>query len=110
MKDENSKKKKSRKKNDTFDPRKNEDIQDLTQKALASFLKERLENNTLNQKNVELLSSLIEEFLASYIVLGYTFDGTPIRIISAHNQQEADSLTTLFNKFITDSLPDEDIQ
>jgi len=51
----------------------------------------------------------IQEFLNSFIVLGYNFNGEPVHFISAHNQQEADSLATLVNKlFIHQQHTDRD--
>jgi hypothetical protein len=102
MKDKTPKKKQSKaKKSEKFDPSvASNDIKEITQKALASFLKEQLTNKTNSKKNIDALTSVIEEFLSSYILLGYSFDGKPLNIIFAHNQQEADSLTTLINKFI----------
>jgi len=101
MKDETPKKKKLKsKKSDEFDPKDTAALKDLTQKALTAILQNQLNNKSESRKNTESLAAVIEEFLTSYIILGYSLDGSPIHIISAHNQQEADSLTTLVNKFI----------
>jgi hypothetical protein len=101
MKDKTPKKKKLKgKKTEEFDPKDAADIKELTQKALTTILQNQLSNKSEGRKNTESLAAVIEEFLTSYIILGYSLDGTPIHIISAHNQQEADSLTTLVNKFI----------
>jgi len=102
MKDETPKRRKKSKgkKTEEFDPRAAADIRELTQKALTAILQNQLNNKTEHRKNTESLAAVIEEFLLSYIILGYSLDGSPVHIISAHNQQEADSLTTLVNKFI----------
>ena len=102
MKDETPKRKKKSKVNKTeeFDPKNTADIKELTQKALTAILQTQLNNKNEHRKNTDSLAAVIEEFLSSYIILGYSLDGSPIHIISAHNQQEADSLTTLVNKFI----------
>jgi len=104
MKDDPSRKRqrktKASKEVNKYDPKNIKDIRNLTQKALTAKLREQLNTKDGNTRNVEILSSIIEEFLSSYIIMGYALDGTPINIISAHNQQEADSLTTLINKFI----------
>ena len=109
MKDKTPRKKKVKSKRaEKFDPKDSKEIQDLTQKALTAFLQNQLTHKNDTKKNLDALSSTIEEFLNSYILLGYSLDGTPVHIISAHNQQEADSLTALVNKFITNSNNNED--
>lgn len=109
MKDKTPKRKKSRsKKTEAFNPEDAKSIKDLTQKALTTTLQNQLNNKANSRKNTESLAAVIEEFLTSYIILGYSLDGIPIQIISAHNQQEADSLTTLVNKFINHSPISDD--
>jgi len=83
-----------------FDPNANKDVKELTHKALVSFLREQMKQRVETKKDLDALSSMILEFLNSFILLGYNFDGEPISLISAHNQQEADSLGTLINKFL----------
>ncbi len=78
--------------------------------AIASFLKEKIDEKNTSRKNIEALISVVEEFLNSFIILGYTFEGAPVQYICAHNQQQADSLATLINKFFQHAvLRDDDI-
>ena len=98
MKDKNSSNKNN--KNVPFDPNANKDVKDLTHKALVSFLKEQLSDQANHKKDLDVLTAQIHEFLNSFILLGYNFDGKPVSMISAHNQQEADSLGALLNKFV----------
>jgi len=102
MKDDKTpRKRQSRsKKTEDFDPKEAAAIDELTQKALTAILQNQLKTKSDARKNTESLAATIEEFLSTYIILGYSLDGTPVQIISSHNQQEADSLTTLINKFI----------
>lgn len=96
--------------NPSFIPNKDASAKEVIQSALSSFLKEKIQEKNITKQNLESLIGVIEEFLNCFIVLGYTFDGTPIQYICAHTQQEADSLATLVNKFFQNaSLPDEDI-
>jgi hypothetical protein len=104
MKAKPRKKGKPTKKVERFNPKESADIANSMQQTMALFFQEKLKNRDSKRKNIESLSSVIEEFLASYVILGYTLDGTPVHIVSAHNQQEADSLTVLFNKFIHNCL------
>ena len=88
---------------ESFDPNANKDVKELTHKALVSFLKDQLKDKASNKTDLDVLSVQISEFLNSFILIGYTLQGEPVSIISAHNQQEADSLGTLLNKFMFNS-------
>jgi len=88
---------------ESFDPNANKDVKELTHKALVSFLKDQLKDKASNKTDLDVLSVQISEFLNSFILIGYTLQGEPVSMISAHNQQEADSLGTLLNKFMFNS-------
>ena len=101
MRDRTPKKKKqSKKKTEEFDPSANPEIKELTQKMLSSLLREQTYQRSDRKKNLDALSATIDEFLTSYVLLGYSLQGEAVTIVSAHNQQEADSLTTIVNKFL----------
>ena len=86
---------------EAFTPNKDVSAKEVIQSALSSFLKEKIQEKNVTRENLESLIGVVEEFLNSFIILGYTFDGTPIQYICAHTQQEADSLATLVNKFFS---------
>lgn len=86
--------------NKGFDPNENKDVKNLTHKALVSFLRDQIKDKADAKRDLDALNSQILEFLNCFILLGYNSDGEPVSMISAHNQQEADSLGTLINKFI----------
>jgi len=104
MKNKNSS---NNKKNDSFDPNANKEVKELTHKALVSFLREQLSEQAVQRKDIDVLTAQILEFLNSFILIGYNFDGKPVTLISAHNQQEADSLGALLNKFLLSSAEDK---
>lgn len=85
-------------------PQPDTETKNLIQAALQSFLREELEKKNVSQKNLEALIGVVEEFLNSFIILGYTFEGEPVQYVCAHSQQEADSLATLMNKFFMTSI------
>jgi len=103
MKDKKSSKKNS---DNNFNPNENKEVKELTHKALVSFLREQIKDKVSNKKDLDALTSQILEFLNCFILLGYNFEGEPISMISAHNQQEADSLGALLNKFLYNSTRD----
>ena len=82
------------------------DAKEVIRKAMISSLEEKLASTSGIKKDLNALSNVVEEFLTSFIILGYTFDGDPVHCISAHNQQEADSLGALVNKFVFNSSKD----
>lgn len=92
--------------NKPFNPNENKEVKELTHKALVSFLREQINEKSNNKVDLDALNSQILEFLNSFILIGYNFKGEPVSIISAHNQQEADSLGTLLNKFIFNNAKD----
>jgi len=89
-----------------FNPNENKEVKDLTHKALLSFLKEQIAEKDSKKTDMDALNAQIQEFLNCFILIGYNFQGEPITMISAHNQQEADSLGTLVNKFVFNSSKD----
>jgi len=90
------------------DSKLNNDDKELLKKAMISALQENIdERNNGIRKDLKSLSTTVEEYLTSFIILGYTFDGDPIHCISAHTQQEADSLVTLINKFFHSHIENE---
>ena len=103
-KSQNKKEKKVKK----TDVKLNPEDKELLRKAMLSSLQENLSNHQNGlKKDLNNLSSQVEEYLTSFIILGYTFDGEPVHCISAHNQQEADSLVTLINKFFHSHVENE---
>lgn len=76
---------------------------DLVRAALETQLMEYANRRTEQKRNLEELTCIIEEFMDSFIVLGYNYDGDPLTLVSASTQQQADSLSTLLQKFIVQS-------
>ena len=93
---------------ENFVPNSDPRTKELIQGALVEYLKDKLEEKNVARKNYDALISTVEEFLNSFIILGYTFEGQPIQYICAHNQQQADSLATLINKFFQSSIVHDD--
>lgn len=96
---DSSKNTESAKKADNFKPSKNKEINDLFKGALHEYIEAQNANQRFTKRNIEALMSVVQEFLNSFIILGYTTDGKPVEVIYSHNSQEAGALTTLINKF-----------
>jgi hypothetical protein len=90
------------------DTKLNIEDKEVLRKAMVASLQENITNHENGiKKDLKSLSSQVEEYLTSFIILGYTFDGEPVQCISAHNQLEADSLVTLINKFFHSHIENE---
>lgn len=82
----------------------------VVQKLIRDAILIRLVNadNPLHKRDVNELEALVstcQEFLKSFIILGYDFGGNPVQpIIFAHNQQEADALGNYLSKFINTTI------
>lgn len=68
-----------------------------------------------NQHNIdkacelEAMIATVQEFMSSFIILGYDMNHQPIQpIVFAHNQQEADSLGAYLSKFIHHNIKEID--
>lgn len=85
--------------------------------AIAKVIKDallihvnQLKNDRRKQQIDELnaMVSTCQEFMQSFVILGYDLNGQPIiPIIHAHNQQEADALGNYLSKFIKSQIQDE---
>jgi len=85
----------------------NNDFKDMLKTALSTYLNSQASNAASKNREISALAAVVSEFLNSYIILGYTPSGDPIQIIGAHNQQEADSLSAILNKFLFSQSKDD---
>ena len=73
-------------------------------KVIKDALLIHLINNDRRREKVDDLEAMVstcQEFMKSFIILGYNFNGEPVQpIVFAHNQQEADALGAYLSKFI----------
>lgn len=72
----------------------------LIRAALEEHLIEHARKTDKKRKALDEVTSTVEEFLDSFIILGYDYTGESVTMISANTQQQADSLSTLIQKFI----------
>lgn len=79
----------------------------LENKVLSNLISEALLANAQKNKEkfykedcAQAVIAVLGEFLQSYILIGYDFDGTPIKIAYAHNAMESDALISALQKFM----------
>ena len=51
-------------------------------------------------KNTKLMCRQMEEYLSTFIVIGYSVDGEPISMTCAKSQKDMDSLSTALQRYI----------
>ena len=78
--------------------KKSSKTRDYAAQLVKSALQDHLEHVAIKrmqeEKDINMLSCIIEEYLENFIILGYDYKGDPVQFISAHNQQQADALGT----------------
>jgi len=95
--------KKSRRGKSTSTSRGRKKADALIRRALEHHLEYQAIKSQGERKDMELLGSIIEEYLDNYIILGYNYHGEQVQLISASNQQHADALGTCIHRFIMKS-------
>ncbi len=74
-------------------------VNEVLRDALRQYLKDK---NDAHKSDIEIdaMIATCQEFLQSFIIFGYDFNGDPINpVFFAHNQQEADALSMYLTKF-----------
>lgn len=80
------------------DNEKDDPLRELIEEALKIKVKDTKEFKD-HRELADTLGPVISEFLDSFIVVGYDFDGTPISFQGAKNTQQKDALDTLFLRY-----------
>jgi len=80
----------------TPDPKQEE----MIRKALKHHLLENIDKQNVAKASVGHVVDSAREFMGSFVILGYGYDGAPITFTCANNPQEMDALTMLINKYI----------
>jgi hypothetical protein len=86
------------------------------QKLLNTLIKDALVHNASANKErmykkecAQAVIAVLGEFLSSYMLIGYDFEGTPIRITFAKSGLEADALAQAIQRYIMTSHLDNDL-
>jgi hypothetical protein len=77
------------------------------QQMLNALIKDALKQQATQGKErmykeecAQAVIAVLGEFLSSYMLIGYDFEGTPIRIISAKTGMDADALAHAVQRYI----------
>jgi hypothetical protein len=72
------------------------DLQESIHKHLMGYASKK----KLDRKTVDDLTQVLEEYLSTFLILGYNFKGEPVQIVSVDTQQNADALGTAIHRFL----------
>lgn len=79
-------------------------INEVVEETKKTNITEHKERNN-KTANIDAMVYTCSEFLDSFIILGYNFNGEPIQpVFYAKNQQQVDALNTYLNKFIASNV------
>lgn len=93
---DNTKKRKASKKT-------NKDADSVIRDALLNYLKSS-SDKIYKEDCAKAAAATLQEFMQAFVLIGYDFHGTPIKIVHAHNGQEADALSCAMQKFMMQSM------
>lgn len=80
-------------------------IEKVIKDALMIHILNANENKKRVANELDAMVATCQEFMSSFIILGYDMNGNPVHpIVFAHNQQEADALGSYMSKFINHSI------
>lgn len=80
-----------------LDKYESDQLKQLVHQQLLAYAQER----KINKKTLKQLTEIVSEFLGCFVLLGYNYTGEPVTIVTCKNQQQADSLGTLIQRFIS---------
>ena len=72
--------------------------------ALSAMFGEPDPNRVRYRKNVKLMCGQLEEYMSSYILIGYDVDGEAVTVTYSPNQQGYDALSTNLQRYVFDSI------
>lgn len=72
-----------------------EQAQALINDVLQSHLKD---SQKKKRAEIDCLSATVEEFLKTFVIIGYDLNSNPVLLMNAKNQLDADALTTALTR------------
>lgn len=73
-----------------------DELRNILKDALLSSSRDKLKTNS--QLEIEAMVATMEEFLRTFIVIGYDFSEEPVFIINAKSQLDADALSSALTR------------
>lgn len=68
--------------------------------SIRAHLEQYKERKRINQDNIEIVTSILEEYLDTFLIIGYNYDGEMISYPHAKTQAQHDALNTGIFRFI----------
>lgn len=79
-------------------------VQELLSSALEKYAKEKNNRVKDGEDTVHAINSTLEEFLKTFLVIGYDFNGEIMIISNTKTQQDTDSLSTAVSRFVMHNI------
>ena len=83
-------------------------VNSLIQDALSQQIAAN-KDRKVKEEAAKAVIAVLSEFLSSYIIIGYDFDGTPIRVVCAKTGRDSDALAQALQRYIMTSQFGNDI-
>ena len=83
-------------------PNKKKNTPDLTavEKQIKEYVEKFRDKKSISQTNINIITSVIEEYLQSFVLIGYNYDGELLTHVSSKNQFQNDALNTGLHRFL----------
>ena len=85
-----------------------DNVDKLVDAALKTHMLDYANSKKKKVSDANYISANIQEFLKNFILLGYDYKGNPVTVINAENQKDTDSLYTLVQKFMFQTMAPND--
>jgi hypothetical protein len=73
--------------------------------ALSAFFAVTEDPSTRKYRaDISTMQNVLKEYMSSFIIIGYTVDGTPVQETHASNMRDMDALSTGLQKYICDTM------
>ena len=76
-----------------------EELNDVIQNYVSRYYKTK----KITQESIDIVSGVLNEYLQSYVLLGYNYDGNPITVVHAENQLQRDAINIALIRHINNS-------
>lgn len=75
-------------------------IEELLKNAMQDYAVRQHKQIKDREALAETITSIVSEYLDTFMIIGYDTKGQPFNLINARSQMDLDAITTAINKFI----------
>lgn len=71
---------------------------------IKKYVEQYSEHKKISESNIHLVSSILQEYLQTFILIGYNYDGELITHAHSKTQFQSDALNTGLHKFLVQNM------